>query len=108
MGVDAAEDAAPATYDADAVLAELDELELHLTGDSLPLAKAAFQRVFERISLYWEKVSPRRRELVRAKITPRFPFCLTVSTSSRGTSRALPSQRLLAHQPRPSRAGRST
>ena len=79
--LDNAEETKPATYDADAILAELDELEQHLTGDSLPLAKAAFQRVFESISHYWETVSPRRRELVRAEITPRFPFCLTVDSS---------------------------
>jgi len=99
--LDNAEDAKPATYDADAVLAEFDEPEQHLTGESLPLAKAAFQWVFESVALYcrlggslalpesrfprvfesvahdWETVSPRRRELVRAEIRPRFPFCLT-------------------------------
>lgn len=56
-------------------------MTLSLTGDSIPLAKTAFQRVFERVSFYWETVSPRRLELVRAEITPRFPFCLTVGTS---------------------------
>lgn len=81
--LDNAEETKPATYDADAILAELDELEQHLTGDSLPLAKEAFQPVFESIALYWETVSPRRRELVRAEITPRFPFCLTVDSSRR-------------------------
>jgi hypothetical protein len=79
--LDSAETTKPATYDADAILAELDELEQHLTGDSLPLAKAALQRVFESVALYWETVSPRRRELVRAEIRPRFPFCLTVDYS---------------------------
>ncbi|MBX3420749.1 MAG: hypothetical protein KF752_04250 [Pirellulaceae bacterium] len=68
------------SFDADAIIDELDELEEHLTGHSRSLAKAAFQRVFESITLYWEKVSPRRRELVRAEIVPRFPFCLTVNT----------------------------
>jgi len=62
-------------------MAELDELEQHLTGDSIPLAKTAFQRVFERVTLYWETVSPRRRELVRAEVIPRFPFSLTVESS---------------------------
>jgi hypothetical protein len=80
--LDKFEDSKPAKIDADAVLAELDELEQHLTGDSVPLAKAAFQRVFESVALFWKTVSPHRRELVRAEITPRFPFCLTVNTST--------------------------
>jgi hypothetical protein len=42
----------PATYDADAIPAELDELEQHLTGESLPQANAAFRRVFESVALY--------------------------------------------------------
>lgn len=100
--LDHANENQPVTFDADAVLAELDELEQHLTGDSATLAKTAFQRVFEKVSLYWETVSPRRRELVRAEITPRFPFCLTVGTliprkkptrkprASRRTRRRLP------------------
>ncbi|MFO0870364.1 MAG: hypothetical protein U0935_15665 [Pirellulales bacterium] len=71
---DNVEETKPTTYDADAILAELDELEQHLTGDSLALAKAAFQRVFESVTLRWQKVSPRRRELASAEITPRFPF----------------------------------
>lgn len=81
--LDQADECQPSAFDADAVLAELDELEQHLTGDSISLAKTAFQRVFEKITLYWETVSPRRRELVRAEITPRFPFCLTVGTLNR-------------------------
>jgi len=67
--------------DADAVIAELDQLAEHLSSDAVPLAKAAFRRVFKTVKLYWEDVSPRRRELVRAEITPHFPFCLTASTS---------------------------
>ena len=74
---------APAPYDVDAIMAELDELGNHITGDSIPLPKAVFHRVFESISLYWEQVSPRRRELVRAEILPLFPFRLTTSTSTR-------------------------
>lgn len=88
--LDDAENSKPAALDADAILAELDELEQHLAGDSIPLAKAAIQRVFESVSLYWEEVSPRRRELVRAEIRPRFPFCLTGSTSSRSAGRSQP------------------
>ena len=68
---------------ADASIAELDELEELLTGDSAPLAKAALHRVSESVVLRREQVSPRRREPVRAEITPRFPFGLTVNTSSR-------------------------
>ena len=71
----------PIPFDADIVLAELDELEKHVTGESVPLAKAAFLRVFERVTLFWEQVSPKRRELVRAEVTPRFPFCLTTDPS---------------------------
>ena len=70
----------PTTYDVDAILAELDELEQHLTGDCRLLAKAAFKRVFESVTLFWERVSPRRNELVRAEIKPRFPFVLTVGS----------------------------
>lgn len=79
--LDNVEESKPAKFDVQAILAELDELEQHLTGDCRSLAKAAYQRVFEGVSLYWESVSPRRRELVRAEITPRFPFSLTVGTS---------------------------
>ncbi len=64
-------------------LAELDELEQHLTGESVRLAKAAIQRVFESVALSWKTVGPRRRERVRAEITSRTPFCPTVSTSIR-------------------------
>jgi hypothetical protein len=70
----------PVPFDIDAILAQLDELEQHITGDCIPAAKAAFQRVFESVALYWQDVSPRRRELVRAEIIPRFPFCLPENT----------------------------
>jgi hypothetical protein len=79
--LDACEEAKPLAFDTDTILAELDELEKHLSGDCVPLAKAAFQRVFESITLYWEQVSPKRRELVRAEVVPRFPFCLTTDPS---------------------------
>ena len=79
--LDACEEAEPLAFDTDTILAELDELEKHLSGDCVPLAKAAFQRVFESITLYWEQVSPKRRELVRAEVVPRFPFCLTTDPS---------------------------
>jgi hypothetical protein len=56
--LDSDDDMEPMSFDADAIIAELDELEEHLTGDSSSLAKDAFQRVFESITLYWERVSP--------------------------------------------------
>lgn len=60
--------------DPDAVIAELDHLEEHLTSESTPLARDAFQRVFESVTLFWEPVSPRRRELKRAEIKAKHPF----------------------------------
>ncbi len=50
--MNAAEQSAPIRFDADAIIAELDEMEQHLAGDSIPLAKTVFQRVFESVSLY--------------------------------------------------------
>ncbi len=85
----------PVPFDPDAVLAELDQLEEHLTGESVPLAKAAFLRVFERVTLFWEQVGPRRRELVRAEVTPRFPFCLTTNTSIRCARGQKPHRRII-------------
>ena len=38
--------------DADAILAELDHLEEHLTADNVALAKAAFGRIFKSITLF--------------------------------------------------------
>ncbi len=72
-------DASP-ELDEDAILAELDHLEEFLAQDSTALAKAAFGRIFKSITLFWKQVSPRRRELVRAEIETRFPFCLTGNT----------------------------
>ncbi len=83
--LDDCQQAEPVPFDADAVLAELDELEKHLTGESVPLVRTAFLRVFERVTLFWKQVSPRRRELVRAEVTPHFPFCLTTDPSRRVT-----------------------
>lgn len=48
-----------------------------------PVYLGWLQRLFESVTLRWQKVSPRRRELASAEITPRFPFCLTVNTSIR-------------------------
>ncbi len=59
---------------ADHILAELEELETHLTADCVPLAKAAFSRIFKSITLFWKQVSPGRRELVRADVETHFPF----------------------------------
>ena len=64
----------------DAVIAELDELSQHIEDDERPLARAVIRRVFESVTLHWKPVSPRRRELVRADVRPRFPFCLTGNT----------------------------
>jgi hypothetical protein len=99
--MNAAEQSAPIRFDADAIIAELDELEQHLAGDSIPLAKTAFQRVFESVSLYWETVSPRRRELVRAEVIPRFPFSLTMESLILPRKPTL-RQRVWPTSPRPS------
>ncbi len=60
--------------DADRVLAELEELEEHLSVDCAPLAKAAFSRLFKSVTLFWKQVGPRRRELERAEVETHFPF----------------------------------
>jgi hypothetical protein len=65
---------APDELDPDAVIAELQHLEEQLTSDCIPLAKAAFRRVFKSVRLFWKQVSPRRRELERAEVEAEFPF----------------------------------
>jgi len=61
-------------FDPEAIIAELDHLQEHVTSDNVLLAKAAFQRVFKTVTLFWKQVSPRRRELVEAKIEAHYPF----------------------------------
>jgi site-specific DNA recombinase len=66
--------------DIDAVICKLEGLEEELTSDSLPLARTAFRQCFKSVTLFWEQVSPRRRELVRAVVEPLFPICVLANT----------------------------
>jgi hypothetical protein len=58
--------------DADRVLAELEELEEHLSADCVLVAKAAFSRIFKSGTLFWKHVNPRYRELERAEVETHF------------------------------------
>lgn len=73
----------PVGIDPDEVLAQLERLHEHLASECSATAREAFGQVFESISLFWKQVSPRRRELVRAEIEPRFPFGITSDASTR-------------------------
>ena len=97
--IDTFEEVEPAPFNEESVLAELDELEEHLTGASIPLAKTAIRRVFDHVDLYWEQVSPRRRELVRAEIHARYPFCLTANPEIRVPSGAKRESNVIRFKP---------
>jgi len=75
--------AEPILVDPDVVVAEFTQFEKHLTGESVPLAKAAFLGVPERVTLFRQQVNHKRRELVRAEVRPYFHFRLTTDTSRR-------------------------
>lgn len=73
--------------DPDAVIGELAHIEEHLASGNAPLARLAFSRVFKAVTLFWQRVSPRRRELARAIVEAEYPFCLTGRTSIRAQMR---------------------
>ena len=52
-------------------------MDKHLASIASLLARAAFRRVFETVTLYWNHNGGRYRELDRAEIEPQHPFALT-------------------------------